>query len=171
MKCPFCNNTIDDDSRYCDQCGKELLFCPDCKTVRKGIYCPRCGEVLIPATEYFKAPEADADNKNPGSAQAAPTPALPGLELVGSNMRLKAAEGDFGRKGGIFPELGNCPYVSSQHGSMRYFRQNNCWGICDKGSTNGTFINGTKLKSNTWYSLTPGDKLRIATLDFDVQSC
>ena len=28
MKCPYCQNIIDDDSRWCDQCGKELMFCP-----------------------------------------------------------------------------------------------------------------------------------------------
>ena len=22
MKCPYCQNIIDDDSRWCDQCGK-----------------------------------------------------------------------------------------------------------------------------------------------------
>lgn len=35
MKCPFCKAMIDDDSRYCDQCGKELHFAPNAVS-RKG---------------------------------------------------------------------------------------------------------------------------------------
>ena len=35
MKCPFCQGVIDDDSRYCDLCGKHLMFCPECRQPNK----------------------------------------------------------------------------------------------------------------------------------------
>lgn len=37
MKCPFCQGVIDDDSRYCDLCGKHLMFCPECRQPKKGL--------------------------------------------------------------------------------------------------------------------------------------
>ena len=49
MKCPFCQGVIDDDSRYCDLCGKHLMFCPECRQPKKGTSCPRCGELLVSA--------------------------------------------------------------------------------------------------------------------------
>lgn len=55
MKCPFCQGVIDDDSRYCDLCGKHLMFCPECRQPKKGTSCPRCGELLISAEEFFGA--------------------------------------------------------------------------------------------------------------------
>lgn len=53
MKCPFCQGVIDDDSRYCDLCGKHLMFCPECRQPKKGTSCPRCGELLISAEEFL----------------------------------------------------------------------------------------------------------------------
>lgn len=52
MKCPFCQGVIDEDSRYCDLCGKHLMFCPECRQPRKGVSCPRCGEDLVSAEEF-----------------------------------------------------------------------------------------------------------------------
>lgn len=55
MKCPFCQGVIDDDSRYCDLCGKHLMFCPECRQPKKGTSCPRCGELLISAEEFLRS--------------------------------------------------------------------------------------------------------------------
>ena len=84
-------------------------------------------------------------------------------------MRLSVREGVLGRKGGIFPELAGCGYVSGTHGELRFFPNENCWGIKDCGSTNGTFIGGTRLERDKWYVLKAGNRLRIATLDFTVE--
>ena len=84
-------------------------------------------------------------------------------------MRLAVREGVFGRKDGIFPELAGCGYVSGTHGELRFFPNENCWGIRDCGSTNGTFIGGTRLERDKWYVLKAGNRLRIATLDFTVE--
>ena len=51
--CPFCHSEIDDTSKFCDQCGKELMFCPECNVPRAGVDCPRCGEDLIPARVFL----------------------------------------------------------------------------------------------------------------------
>ena len=150
MKCPYCQSLIDDDSRWCDQCGKELMFCPACRVPRKGNSCPRCGELLVKGSEFFKD-------------------GLPALVLSGNGMRLGVREGAFGRKGGIFPELSSCSYISGTHGELKFSAAQNSWSIRDCGSTNGTFINGTRLEKDKWYVLKAGCRLRIATLDFIVE--
>ena len=147
MKCPFCQGMIDDDSRYCDLCGKHLMFCPECRQPKKGISCPRCGELLVSAEEFFMLDTT--------------------LTLKGEDLTLHVKEGEFGRKGGIFPELGSCKYVSGRHGKLAF--ENGEWKICDLGSTNGTAIDGVKLEKDKCYALRKGQKLKIATLKFTVE--
>ena len=206
MKCPYCQNIIDDDSRWCDQCGKELMFCPSCREPRKGRTCPRCGEMLVGADQFFgdaqkaaggQKAAGDAGDAGPQLSQAdieailqsafagkgnpfagmakqtgpAAAPATPtyGLRLSGSGMSLTVRDGVFGRRGGIFPELSSCGYVSGTHGELKFSAGQNCWTVRDLGSTNGTFIGGTRLEKDRWYVLQAGDSLRIATLDFTVE--
>lgn len=38
MKCPNCNEEIDDNARFCESCGKKL-------NDESTIYCPKCGEL------------------------------------------------------------------------------------------------------------------------------
>lgn len=181
MKCPFCQSIIEDDSRWCDQCGKELMFCPSCRVPRKGSSCPACGELLVGGNRFFASGLPDGQ-KVPAGATASPAPApaaapsptpaaaaTPGLFLSGNGMRLAVREGVFGRKGGVFPELSSCGYISGTHGELKFFPNEDCWGIRDCGSTNGTFINGNRLEKNKWYTLKAGYRLRIATLDFNVE--
>lgn len=185
MKCPFCQGVIDDDSRYCDLCGKHLMFCPECRQPKKGVSCARCGEMLISAEEFFaehngNASEQAAAPKPVDSSRQAGQPksnepekidfsqifdAL--LTLKGEGMTLYLKEGEFGRSGGIFPELGSCKYVSGRHGKIAF--EDGEWKICDLGSTNGTAIDGVKLEKDRWYALHKGQKLKIATLKFTVE--
>lgn len=183
MKCPFCQGVIDDDSRYCDLCGKHLMFCPECRQPKKGTSCQRCGELLVSAEEFFAAHnqgEASVQTAAPKSAgqaeSAGPKPsekidfsqifdAL--LTLKGEDMTLYVKEGEFGRNGGIFPELGSYKYVSGRHGKLAF--EDGEWKICDLGSTNGTAIDGVRLEKDKWYTLRKGQKLKIATLKFTVE--
>ena len=50
MICPVksCHMEIDDDSRFCDQCGAEILECPQCGTFGTGKFCPKDGIRLEP---------------------------------------------------------------------------------------------------------------------------
>lgn len=164
MKCPYCHSEIDDDSRWCDQCGKALMFCPECRTPRRGSSCPVCGAVLESADRFFAPGDGGLPARN-GTRKREPQ----ALTLEGEGMTLRVREGDFGRRGGIFPELASCPYVSGRHGSLRFFPDESRWGICDCGSTNGTFVNGSRLDKSSWHFLSPGDRLRIATLEFTVK--
>lgn len=188
MKCPFCQGVIDDDSRYCDLCGKHLMFCPECRQPKKGTSCPRCGELLVSAEEFFAAHKGDAsgevatpkpmDSSNPaGQPKSNGSKPLEKIDfsqifdalltLKGEDMTLYVKEGEFGRNGGIFPELGSYKYVSGRHGKLAF--EDGEWKICDLGSTNGTAIDGVRLEKDKWYTLRKGQKLKIATLKFTVE--
>ena len=147
MKCPYCKALIDDDSWFCDQCGKELKFCPECRQPKRGTECPACGTDLIPAKAFFKREE----------------PAW----LEGDGFKLALKEGVFGRTTGIYPEFSNQIYISGRHGELRCLEGQ--WQIRDLGSHNGTFVNGMKLSANVWTDLHLGDQLKIATTHLTVK--
>ena len=48
MQCASCKEKIDDDSRYCDQCGEQVLICSVCGRPGKGKRCMFDGNELIP---------------------------------------------------------------------------------------------------------------------------
>jgi len=159
---------IPDDSAFCDQCGKELRWCPECGRPKRGTECPVCGNDLVPGRKWLgrepSAPEAEPSAPEPSSPEPS-APAGPGdFFLVGNGWRLQLREGPFGRNGGIWPELGSCPYVSGSHG--RIAKSGGDWTVTDCGSTNGTFVNGSRIQTAT---LKKGDRVRLATLDFTVE--
>ncbi len=201
IQCPECRSMIPDDSAFCDQCGKELKWCPECKKPKRGTECPVCGSDLVPGRKYLASspspsgevlppqagprsgplPSGDgplplhprADMASGGSTfpDGGPQPttaAVAGpVALVGNGWRLMLQQGEFGRSCGIWPELSTCPYVSGHHGFIE--GHSGGWKISDRGSTNGTFINGRKLATAEQYELKKGDRVRIATLDFTVE--
>lgn len=196
IQCPDCRNMIPDDSAFCDQCGRELKWCPECKRPKRGTQCPVCGSDLVPGRKYLaglaaQAPQQESSQAaaqgpapaagqpaQAGNGQASPkvqaqkpqdTAARPATArvLVGNGWRLVLKDGDFGRRGGIWPELSSCIYVSGNHGKI--ISSPSGWLICDLGSTNGTQVNGQKLSAGAAAPLNIGDRVRIATLDFVVE--
>ena len=163
MKCPYCKETIDDDSYFCDQCGKELHFCPECGKPKQGTECPACGADLVSGKVFFaKSGQQEAQPQ----VEASVAPDVPSV-LVGNGWRLPLKVGVFGRTQGIYPEFGTCPYISGRHGEISRNAKGE-WGITDLGSHNGTFINGTRLEPNKSYLLKKGQRLKIATINFDI---
>lgn len=48
MRCPKCNNDIDDNAIVCPNCKKVLkLICPICKAINKTNTCKKCGFVIV----------------------------------------------------------------------------------------------------------------------------
>ena len=164
IQCPECRSMIPDDSAFCDQCGKELKWCPECKKPKRGTECPVCGSDLVPGRKYLASPSSSGEVLPPQPTTAS----IQGpVALVGNGWRLILQQGEFGRSCGIWPELSTCPYVSGHHGFIE--GHSGGWKISDRGSTNGTFINGRKLATAEQYELKKGDRVRIATLDFTVE--
>ncbi len=60
MKCPFCNNEIEDDAKFCTSCGKEIIAeikCPKCQTSNSvsSKFCKSCGASLKEKEEEKKS--------------------------------------------------------------------------------------------------------------------
>ena len=72
-QCPECRNMIPDDSAFCDKCGKELKWCPECKRPKRGNECPVCGSDLIPGRRYL----AMLENGGPAPVQPPQQPPQP----------------------------------------------------------------------------------------------
>lgn len=165
IQCPECRKMIPDDSAYCDQCGKELKWCPQCKRPKRGTECPLCGSVLVPGRQYLGGGSGVSGGSGAsGVSGGASGGGIVPTALVGNGWRLILQEGPFGRTGGIWPELASCRYVSGNHG--RISKTAAGWQVEDCGSTNGTFVNGVRIQKQT---LKRGDILRIATLDFTLE--
>jgi len=165
MKCPYCKEVIDDDSWFCDQCGKEIKYCPDCRQPRRGTECAACGADLVSA-KVFSKQQVDCHVVPQSSTPRNDTHASPTM-LEGDGFRLVLKEGVFGRTTGIYPEFGSQIYVSGRHGELRCV--DGRWQLRDLGSHNGTFVNGVKLEANAWTELKLGDQVKIATLHFTVR--
>ena len=173
MKCPHCKDIIDDDSYYCDQCGKELRFCPDCGKPKQGLTCPACGADLISGKAFFSTTgsksqvalhQSDTQQKTIIISDSSQPKAS---SLSGNGWVLQLKEGPFGRTQGIYPEFNSQKYISRMHGQFRLL--NGQWQVMDLGSHNGTFLNGQRLEVNVWYNMNIGDQLKIATTNFIVQ--
>lgn len=151
LTCPFCRAEVPDDSRFCDQCGKEFKFCPECGKPKRGTVCPACGAELVPGAVFFGA----------GTSAAA------ACSLEGEGLSLTLTEGDFGRRGGIWPAFSAFQYISGLHGHIG--RQGASWTITDLGSTNGTRVNGRTLAKGEACPIKAGDAVEIATSKFVVK--
>lgn len=182
IQCPECRQMIPDDSAFCDQCGKELKWCPECKRPKRGTECPVCGSDLIPGRKWLSDGAAAGSSVEGSVKNGEKCKTPPALEeggpsksadndrahtLVGNGWRLELKPGQFGRAGGIWPELSTCPYVSGRHGTISGSADN--WSITDIGSTNGTLVDGARLQTGVATPLKKGSKVRIATLDFTVE--
>ena len=163
MKCPFCKEIIDDDSWFCDQCGKELKFCPECRLPKRGTECPACGADLVSAKVYHSPKKETPPTEVQGTST--PPPNSPST-LEGDGFKLPLKEGVFGRTTGIYPEFSGQIYISGRHGELRC--KEGQWQIRDLGSHNGTFLNGVRLTTDTWADLHLGDRLKIATTHLTV---
>lgn len=194
-KCPFCSAEIDDDSFYCDQCGKELKVCLDCGSFARGKVCTHCrSKNIVLAKEWHnektevnqqpvqqplqgkplgKIPldqilEPEATQRQPSQA-AAPVPSVVRLEGNGYVMQLDQAVGQYllGRKTGDFVNVfGSDSYVSRQHACLQYNAGKGCWQIKDLGSSNGTSVNGTPLTPHVFCDLHIGDVVKIAFTNY-----
>jgi len=163
MQCPSCKETIDDDSRYCDQCGEQIMVCSVCGRPGKGKRCIFDGKELVPSAGI--------------TSTAQPIPQSQGAASSGDKIKLtsqlhgimiEAQDGDIiGRKNGAFAHVfGRFNYVSGTH--CKIVKTLAGWHIQDMGSTNGTTYNGTALVPNTLYPLASGTTIKIADVELTV---
>mgnify|MGYP002620309532 CR=1 FL=1 len=155
--CPNCKEEIDDNSRFCDQCGQQLLFCTRCGRVGLGRRCIHCGGEMGELSE--------------GEAMATTVHSMPllilqngalGLSLVGENQAV------IGRKQGPYSQqLAQQGYISGTHAQLRYHADKG-WCIVDLGSSNGTRVSGRLLAPDVEETLRSGDIVALANVELQV---
>jgi len=178
--CPNCKEEIDNDSRYCDQCGQHLSFCERCGKVGLTKRCTACGAVMLPAEEYYdqssSAKPADSVGQQEpalaGSAEKTLTPqAMPQLMLFNDllGIRLAGVNGAIiGRRQGPYVQFFQQNlYVSGVHAQIKFDAANG-WCITDKHSSNGTKLNDRQLQPDVYTPLSNGDTVVLANVPLKV---
>ena len=89
IQCPDCRQMIPDDSAFCDQCGKELRWCPECRRPKRGTECPVCGSYLVDGRKWLSsapdpvsAPAHASAAEEPSRGESGPLPMQPGTTKV-----------------------------------------------------------------------------------------
>lgn len=185
--CPSCKEEIEDDSRFCDQCGQELSYCSNCGRVGMGRRCTYCGGLMTSydelqeqrkgvqqqqSAEVVSQPAAVYASQQ--TADTSPAPAangLPSLTLYNPslNIRIVGINGAIiGRRQGPYQSMfeGNM-FVSGVHAQLIY-KPESGWCIIDKNSSNGTKLNQRDLQPDVPMSIKGGDIVTLANINLQV---
>jgi hypothetical protein len=158
MKCPVCSARIDDDARFCDQCGVELFRCPQCGATGRGPVCTKDGS---PMGRFASASSQSA--QNPGRKDV--------LVLCNATLglRLEVNDGDIlGRKVGRHAiALAGQASVSGRHAAVKR-EGDGGWTLTDLDSTNGTMVDGIRLTAGRSVAFRRGCRVGIANIEFEV---
>jgi len=163
MQCPSCKETIDDDSRYYDQCGEQILVCSVCGRPGKGKRCILDGKELVPATGVASAsqPVPQSQGINSGAISGDKVKLMSQMHGI----MIEAQDGDtIGSQNGAFAGIfSRFKFISRTH--CKIVKTAAGWHIQDLGSTNKTFCNGTALVPNTLYPLENGATVKVADVE------
>ena len=187
--CPTCKEEIDDESRYCDQCGQALVYCNSCGRVGKGRRCIYCGGLMVSAEELQKNRETShtslgtfssriitSGNSTLGSDGSMVTTAgnyqrLPVLTLYNGNLDIRIVGQNgavIGRRQGPYSQFfQDNMYISGVHAQLVYNKESG-WCIIDKHSSNGTRLNDRDLLPDVPMSLKNGDMVTLANVSMQV---
>lgn len=166
MICPYCLIDIDDDSIFCDQCGKELFVCPSCGKIGKEIFCEidnvqyvsLNGRKKFSINKFFQT-----ERKLKTEIERTQ------LILINKNIgiELKLADNDIiGRKSEKFSQLlVNYKQISGKHAKVN-FNPKTGWHIMDLNSSNGTKYKGKKIIPFESVKLEADSFLTLANIEF-----
>ena len=167
MICPYCRTDIDDDSRFCEQCGKEILICSECGRPGKGKKCIHDGRTLIRASARAGV-SADGVPPEAGITSSHATE----VHLINRHLDLDlkiAGDEVIGRQIGGFADIfEQHKRVSGRHCQIR-FEEKRGWVVVDLGSTHGTRLNNVPLLPMQAEPLTDESLLLIANIEFYVE--
>ncbi len=189
--CPQCGAGVIPGEAFCDACGASLLASSAAPSVAP----PALPYAGVPAQPNYPPPQpvAAVPVAPPVPPQpvvpppvAAPVPpagrpSLAGISLVvqpsGANLPLPASgQAVVGRAdpvSNVFPDIDLTDHGALERGvgrrHARIFLQNGLVLVEDLNSTNGTFLNTTRVQPNHPQTLRAGDELRMGTLVIKVQ--
>lgn len=149
-----------------------MKLCPICAASnREGmLFCENCG---CPITHVVSQPTRQFDGTRQGTARLqSQTEVILVIRETQDQIILNPAQAVImGRKvetSHRCPDIDLSPYnayrmgVSSSHAAL--VRQGENLTLVDKGSTNGTFLNGQRLIPNQPYMVRDGDEIRLGSL-------
>ncbi len=188
--CPNCQEEIEDNSHYCDQCGQILRYCNRCGRVGVGRRCTSCGGLMLtPEDMQKKGMGNTAYSFSTGTDSNAvplgePSLSQPAIQSAGARVGgvssltltntslgiyIEAVNGAvIGRKQGPYTQFfQNNMYVSGVHAQF-YYKAETGWRIVDKHSSNGTKLNNHPLQPDVEMSLKDGDIIMIANVNLQV---
>jgi hypothetical protein len=165
-----------------------MIICPNCqnKEMSGAIYCSKCGAQLVEmgvATHKIHTAETRREvERTTGHVQTPPPPVSMqswiSLHIIESGQILPLAdrtEFTLGRSAEgqpIVPDVDLSPYnayangVSRLHAAIKLIK--NQVVIVDLGSSNGTFLNGTRLSPYTESPVSHGDVVYLGKLKIQV---
>jgi predicted nucleic acid-binding Zn ribbon protein len=157
MKCPACQKTILDDSRFCSYCGDSLQHCMPCNRPypSDAQFCGICGGPISPVGTPTVDPVLDEDEEVFGylydlSSTPVQHPLFHGDNTIGA--------------GGNNDIIITRPAVSWNHAIL--ICRNDRILCQDSASTNGTFLNGQRIHAPK--RLLHGDILRFGSEEYRV---
>lgn len=178
--CPNCGASVIAGQAFCDECGAPLLP-------------PAVGAatlVPVPDQQQYPPPQPVAAAAAAASTAPAPPPAAPppsglrslsavqvhipqrGVALALSDMP-QAIVGRADPVSQSFPDIDLTPYGGLEQGvgrrHVRLYVDRGVLYIDDLQSTNGTFVNGTKLIPGTPRALQAGDDVRLGNMPVRIQ--
>ena len=178
--CPTCKEEIDDDSRYCDQCGQALLYCNQCGRVGVGRRCTYCGGLMVVPGKEAQQPQMESiacvgyatyGSIRPEDSRQGAQGGMPVLTLANDslNIRIVAMNGAIiGRRKGPYSQFfERHAYVSGVHAQLLYSPDKGWW-VVDKHSSNGTKLNQRQIQPDVDMRLNNGDVLAIANVNLQV---
>ncbi|MBK7393430.1 MAG: FHA domain-containing protein [Chloracidobacterium sp.] len=180
IKCPTCNTSNLDTSRFCDECGTRLVVAPQFAEPQPPPYVPpiqvepaprpvSATSVDIPAAVFAYENSQDVPqvvDERPGTAHAVLV--IERGDSPGTEFRLINDDSTIGRwdaDNGVFPNVDLDAFdsdakVSRRHARIR--RSNGSYYIEDLGSTNGTYLNrGRRLLPGNCEVLNDGDEVIV----------
>jgi hypothetical protein len=190
INCPFCQQEIEKDSFFCDQCGKELKVCPNGHGIKKGNFCGECQTRLVEAknavadvqtshsdaaTTVHNAQSSSSPVEPKAEAEKTVRPSAPqqkpkNLVSTALNARLEIKDGGIiGRRAGDYVGVfGSQAYVSGTHARLQMNAAGD-WEVVDLDSSNGTFLNGVQLSPQKPYTFKVGDTIAFYDIKFIVE--
>ncbi len=179
-KCPTCNTSNLDTSRFCDECGTRLPVAPQFTDPQPPAYVPpvrsepvprpvSATSVDIPAAVFAYENSQDVPqvvSERQGTAHAVLV--IERGDSPGTEFKLINDDSTIGRwdaDNGVFPDVDLDAFdsdakVSRRHARIR--RSNGSYYIEDLGSTNGTYLNrGRRLLPGNTEILNDGDEVIV----------
>lgn len=173
MQCSACGMLIDDDSYYCDQCGTEILVCPECGKTGTHKYCTQHKVELIKAR--------DVNKKGTGQEEVYEMHLINNVFELDLKILTEAVigsrDGTFvkeleGIKNSKFQSVKGEKYyntLSGKHLKTYYDNLKSCWMVMDYNSKSGTYYKDIQLKPNIPYKIENGNNLQIGAIIFKIE--